>query len=127
MPNPAINGEIKSGRRILQALKLLPGNAMNGLSNQELAQALGTSAPQVTRIMATLVAEGLATKLDSGRYAPGVALLGMAQRHADEMNHATARVAEINQRTGKGGERKSRPPKTNHNTIIRILDALEEV
>jgi len=90
--------EIKSGRNILRALKLLPGHALHGVSNQELAAALQTSAPQVTRILQTLVAEGLAVKLDSGRYAPGVALLGMAQRHADEMHHATQRVAEINQR-----------------------------
>lgn len=99
MPIPSADSQgIKSGRKILQALKLLPGNAMFGLSNQELAQALDTSAPQVTRIMATLVAEGLAVKLDSGRYAPGMVLLGMAQRHADEMHNTTHRVAEINQR-----------------------------
>lgn len=99
MPIPSADSQgIKSGAKILQALKLLPGNALFGLSNKEIAEALNTSAPQATRIMATLVAEGLAVKLDSGRYAPGMVLLGMAQRHADEMHAASHRVAEINQR-----------------------------
>ncbi len=52
--------------------------------------------------MQTLIEEGLAVKLDTGRFAPGVALLQIAQAHAEEMARMQGRINEINQRVLAG-------------------------
>ena len=46
----------------------------------------------------TLIAEGLAQRLDNGRYAHAVQMLAIAQSHANEMAKASERIQEINQR-----------------------------
>lgn len=59
-----------SGTRILRVLKALRGHALNGVSNGELASALGESPANINRALNTLIEEGLALKLDNGRFAP---------------------------------------------------------
>ncbi|SFQ51674.1 hypothetical protein SAMN05216177_1271, partial [Ectopseudomonas toyotomiensis] len=49
--------------------------------------------------------EGLAVKLDNGRFAPSIALLQIAQAHANEMGAAQHRINEINQRVLAGASR----------------------
>ena len=56
-----------SGSRILRVLKALRGHALNGVSNGELASALGESPANINRALNTLIEEGLALKLDNGR------------------------------------------------------------
>ena len=87
---------------MLRALKALKGHALHGLSNTELAQLTGDSPSNITRAMQTLIEEGLAVKLDTGRFAPGVALLQIAQAHAEEMARMQGRINEINQRVLAG-------------------------
>lgn len=91
-----------SAARTLRVLKALRGHGLNGLSNSELARALDETPPTIHRCLNTLIAEGLATQLDSGRYAPGVALLQIAQAHADEMARAQHRIDELSRRVSAG-------------------------
>lgn len=58
-----------SGSRILRVLKALRGHALNGVSNGELASDLGESPANINRALNTLIEEGLALKLDNGRFA----------------------------------------------------------
>lgn len=76
-----------SGSRILRVLKALRGHALNGVSNGELASALGESPANINRALNTLIEEGLALKLDNGRFARRPAF---ANRHGAQ------------QRDGKG-------------------------
>ncbi|SFQ52439.1 helix-turn-helix domain-containing protein, partial [Ectopseudomonas toyotomiensis] len=64
-----------SGARILRVLKALKGYSLTGISNGELAKGLGESPANINRAINTLIAEGLAVKLDNGRFAPSIALL----------------------------------------------------
>ncbi|EEV1134077.1 TPA: helix-turn-helix domain-containing protein [Escherichia coli] len=91
-----------SGTRILRVLKALRGHALNGVSNGELASALGESPANINRALNTLIEEGLALKLDNGRFAPGVQLLQIAMAHSAEMARAQDRINEINQRVMAG-------------------------
>lgn len=87
-----------SGSRILRVLKALRGHALNGVSNGELASALGESPANINRALNTLIEEGLALKLENGRFAPGVQLLQIAMAHNNEMSRAQGRIDELNQR-----------------------------
>lgn len=99
MSTPKISS---SGSRILRVLKALRGHSLNGLSNGELAAALSDSPANINRALNTLIEEGLAMKLDSGRFAPGIQLLQIAVAHSNEMARAQERIHEINQRVLAG-------------------------
>ncbi len=94
-----------SGARVLRVLKALKGYSLTGISNGDLAKGLGESPANINRALNTLIAEGLAVKLDNGRFAPSVALLQIAQAHANEMAQAQQRINEINQRVLAGASR----------------------
>ena len=91
-----------SGSRILRVLKALRGHALNGISNGELAAALHESPANINRALNTLIEEGLALKLENGRFAPGIQLLQIAMAHSHEMARAQDRINEINQRVISG-------------------------
>ncbi|EAS6529533.1 helix-turn-helix domain-containing protein [Salmonella enterica subsp. enterica serovar Montevideo] len=91
-----------SGTRILRVLKALRGHTLNGVSNGELALALGESPANINRALNTLIEEGLALKLENGRFAPGIQLLQIAMAHSHEMARAQDRINEINQRVISG-------------------------
>ncbi len=99
MSKPRIND---SAFRVLRVLKAWKGHSLNGLSNTELAKALTESPANITRYMDTLIEAGLAARLETGRFAPGMALLQIAQAHANEMASAQNRINEINQRVLAG-------------------------
>lgn len=99
MKQPTI---IESAAKVLRVLKALKGHTLHGLSNGELASALGEPPSAITRAVDTLIAEGLAQRLDSGRVALSVQALQIAQSHANEMARAMDRVHEINQRVAAG-------------------------
>ncbi|ECI3885380.1 IclR family transcriptional regulator [Salmonella enterica subsp. enterica] len=88
--------------RAIRVMKALKGHSLNGLSNKELAAALGESPTNITRVLGTLVNEGMAQRLESGRYAPGMQLLYIAQAFSNEMAAGQARIAELNQRVLAG-------------------------
>ncbi|EDO2134352.1 helix-turn-helix domain-containing protein [Salmonella enterica] len=94
-----VNTSLRRGLRILKALK---GKSLPGLSNKELAKALGESEANISRAMGALIEEGMAQRLESGRYAPGMQLLYIAQAFSNEMAAGQARIAELNQRVLAG-------------------------
>ncbi|EHL2772134.1 helix-turn-helix domain-containing protein [Salmonella enterica subsp. enterica serovar Hvittingfoss] len=97
--NKNTNMSLRRGLRILKALK---GKSLHGLSNGELAKALGESEANISRAMEALIAEGMVQRLETRRYAPGMQLLFIAQAFSNEMATAQARIAELNQRVLAG-------------------------
>jgi len=93
---------VSAAARVLRVLKALKGHTVTGLSNTELAQLAHDSPSNITRDMQTLIEEGLAVKLDNGRFAHSVGMLQIAQAHAEHMARLTDRMQEINQRIAAG-------------------------
>lgn len=93
---------VSAAARVLRVLKALKGHTVTGLSNTELAQLAGESPSNITRAMQTLIEEGLAVKLDNGRFAHSVGVLQIAQAHAEHMARLQSRMQEINQRIAAG-------------------------
>jgi DNA-binding IclR family transcriptional regulator len=91
-----------SARRVLAVLRTLKGHTLHGLSNGEIAKALGETPVNITRALDVLVDEGFATKLDSGRYGPGMELAQIGVAHLNELDLAERRINEIRQRTMAG-------------------------
>ena len=91
-----------SGARVLRVMAALKGHSISGLSNGELAKALGESPATINRCLNTLIAEGVATRLENGRYALGVRMLQIAQAHSAEINRAKARIEALDQRVNAG-------------------------
>ncbi|WP_028586687.1 hypothetical protein [Desulfocurvus vexinensis] len=91
-----------SARRALRVFKALRGHALTGLSNKELADAVGDSPVNVCRALEALEAEGLALRLDDGRWAHSVWLLQTAEHFARETESALARIHELRQRVAAG-------------------------
>lgn len=89
---------IVAASKCLRVLFALSGHSLIGLSNGELAKALGEHPSTVTRCLQTLIAEGAAVQLDTGRFAPGMRMLQMATRHAQEFSRHRSRMDEIDQR-----------------------------
>lgn len=96
---------VSSAARVLRVLKALKGHTVTGISNIELAQLTKDSPTNITRAMQTLIEEGLAVKLDNGRFAHSVGMLQIAQAHAEHMARLTDRMQEINQRIAAGSNR----------------------
>jgi DNA-binding IclR family transcriptional regulator len=97
--NKNVNTSLRRGLRILKALK---GKSLFGLTNKELAKTLGESEANISRAMDALIEEGMAQRLESGRYVPGMQLLYIAQAFSNEMAAGQARIAELNQRVLAG-------------------------
>jgi len=93
---------VSSAARVLRVLKALKGHTVTGLSNTELAHLTQDSPSNITRAVQTLIEEGLAVKLDNGRFAHSVGVLQIAQAHAEHMARLTNRMQEINQRIAAG-------------------------
>lgn len=93
-----------STKRALRVMKALKGHSLNGVSNGELAKALNESPANITRVLNTLVDEGMAQRLESGRYAPGMQLLQIAQSFASEMANTQNRISEMSQRVLAGSK-----------------------
>lgn len=96
------NGPLIRALRILKALK---GHSLDGMSNGELANAINDSAVNVSRVMETLVEEGMVKRLESGRYAPGQQLLYIAMAFTNEMSAGQARIAELTQSVIAGSKK----------------------
>lgn len=92
----------ESGAVLLRVISTLKGHSISGLTNGDIAKALGKSPATINRHLNTLISEGYAIKLDSGRYALSVKMLQIAQAHANEMARATDRINELSQRVHAG-------------------------
>ncbi|WP_285908084.1 IclR family transcriptional regulator [Pseudodesulfovibrio pelocollis] len=92
----------KSQRRVLRIQKVLKGRSLTGLSNGEIARALDESPANICRALAVMQDEGAVTRLETGRWALGIAILQLAQAHANEMADTQGRLLEINRRVAAG-------------------------
>lgn len=97
-----MNKDGGKNQRILEVLKALKGHTITGLSNKDLAGALGCSASNISRDMTDLIDAGLAVKLDNGRFAHSVQMLQIAQAHAEHVSKLQSRIIEINCRIAAG-------------------------
>lgn len=97
-----MSASISAAARVLRVLKALKGHTVTGLSNTELAHLTQDSPSNITRAMQTLIEEGLAMRLDNGRFAHSVGMLQIAQAHAEHMARLQGRMQEINQRIAAG-------------------------
>lgn len=95
----------ESGGRLLRVLSAMKGHTLNGLTNGDIAKAVGSTPSTTNRDLNTLIEEGFAIKLDSGRYALSVKLLQIAQAHANEISRAQGRIDELSQRVHAGAHR----------------------
>lgn len=93
---------VSAAARALRVLKALKGHTITGLSNTELTQLTKDSPSNISRAMQTLIEEGLAVKLDNGRFAHSIGMLQIAQAHAEHMARLTQRMQETNQRIAAG-------------------------
>ncbi len=91
-----------SARRVLAVAEMLKGHSLHGLSNGEIAKALGESPVNVTRALAALMERGWVQKLDSGQYALGITVAQIGVAHLNELEMAERRIQEIRQRTMAG-------------------------
>lgn len=90
--------EISALLKGLRVLKLLPGHALNGLSNQQIAEATNLSPSAVTRILQTLIEEGLAEKTADGRFVPGMGLARLGVKTLNELDSSAQRIDEMRAR-----------------------------
>lgn len=95
-----------SGAKVLEVLKALRGHSLHGLSNGQLAKALGEPPSTINRYLNTLIAAGLAEKKpDTGLFTHSVMMLQIATAHANEMSRARAKIDELEQRVTAGSFR----------------------
>ena len=90
------------GCRLLKVLKALKGQAVTGISNKDIADVLGLSPVDVSRDLEDLIEEGLAIKLDNGRFAHSVQMIQIAQAYATQISRIQAQITEMNQRIAAG-------------------------
>ena len=86
------------GTRVLKVFKALEAHPIIGISNKEIADGLGISPAYVSRDLDDLIAEGLAVKLDNGRYAYSVKTLQIAERFRRQQARLQSKVEEIGKR-----------------------------
>jgi DNA-binding IclR family transcriptional regulator len=86
----------ESGLRLLSLAELLCGYAARGATNGDLAEALKTSRPNVTRDMAVLIVKGWARKSeDTGRFYPTTAFTRMLFRATDDVSRMQTQVDDL--------------------------------
>ncbi|MDZ4378785.1 MAG: helix-turn-helix domain-containing protein [Xanthomonadaceae bacterium] len=93
---------LSSGQRVLRVFKALKGYSIDGISNGELARSLGESPANVTRALQCLIEEGLAAKLDNGRFSHSVAALQICFAHTRALDASQQRIHELQQRVAAG-------------------------
>ena len=89
------------GTRVLKVFKALEAHPIIGVSNKEIADGLGISPAYVSRDLDDLIAEGLAVKLDNGRYAYSIKTLQIAERYRRQVAYLKEKLEETDQRVSK--------------------------
>lgn len=87
--------KINAAQRVLRVWQALKGHTFTGLSNSEIAEMLGDSPANISRALNTLIAEDLATKLPSGRFAHSVKTLQIAAAHYDHTQRMKQRIDQM--------------------------------
>jgi len=88
--------------RCLRIVEIMAGRVLDGLSNKELADALGSPPPTVSRDLATLQAAGWVQRLETGRWSLTPRPLQIAQAYSNQVERNTLRIAQLNQRIVAG-------------------------
>jgi len=92
----------KSALKVFSALEILCQNFADGMAPSELAKATGVSAPQTTRIIATLEATGFAERIpETGRVRPSIHFARLALAVLKSLDSAQTRLAEVATRVNK--------------------------
>ncbi|WP_313042126.1 IclR family transcriptional regulator [Pseudomonas sp.] len=97
-----MTASLSAAARVLRTFKALKGHTITGLSNNDLVKLTGDSPSNITRAVQTLIDEGLAMRLDNGRFAHSIETLQIAQAHAEHMYRLQGRMQETNQRVAAG-------------------------
>lgn len=83
----------KGAMLVLDVLEALSGFAANGARNADLAAAVQTSAPNITRVLSTLIEKGWARKNpENGRFYPTPAFTRLAFRVLADFDRLTTRI-----------------------------------
>jgi len=85
-------------QRILAVLLALAGNEFAGVLPSELAQALDTTAANMTRDLDNLRTAGLAERLETGRWRLGPKLIQVALAFSTHVARMSDRLNELQQR-----------------------------
>lgn len=94
----ADNTDSKGAGLVLDVLEALCGFAATGATNTDLAQAVKTSPPQITRAMAKLIEKGWARKNpENGRFYPTPAFTRLAFAVLADFERAEQRLADRKQ------------------------------
>lgn len=84
----------KGALLVLDVLEALTGYAATGAKNSELAELVKTSAPNITRAMALLMAKGWARKSDNGRFYPTAGFTRLSFRVLADFDRLEIRIAD---------------------------------
>lgn len=96
--NAADNTDSKGAGLVLDVLEALCGFAATGATNTDLAQAVKTSPPQITRAMAKLTEKGWARKnSENGRFYPTPAFTRLTFAVLADVQRAETRLADLKQ------------------------------
>ena len=81
-------------RRSWAIFEMLSGRCLDGMSNKELAEAIGTSAVNITRDLQTLESIGMAKKMENGRWSLTSRALVPVQRFSNHYQTMQTRMEE---------------------------------
>lgn len=86
--------------RVCQLILSMAGHEVMGVRNSELADALQTSRPTITRDLAALEKIGIVEEIPNmpGRWRLGPKIIQVSRAHAESMTRVRANIAEIEQR-----------------------------
>ncbi len=85
--------------RTFALVELLVSHALDGMSNAEIADKLGTSRSNVSRDLATLMEAGWAEQLPGGRFVVTPRLVGLLRAYNLAMSAAQARIDQFQARS----------------------------
>ena len=102
MEKPKNNAAVRRSWRIYD---LLSARYFDGMSNKELAEAVGTSATNITRDMQTLESIGMAQKMENGHWGLTSRALVPSQRFAQQYETISHRMAEAHRSIMAGAAR----------------------
>ncbi|HEX9391503.1 MAG TPA: ECF-type sigma factor [Usitatibacteraceae bacterium] len=99
LEKPAREYNNEGQQRILELARLLAGNEFAGLTNVEIAKAMGISAPMVHRDLWNLEKAGYAEQIpETGRWRLGPRLMQIATAFSVHVNRQRAVIDQIEQR-----------------------------
>lgn len=90
----SLQDDNKGAMLVLNLLEALTGFAANGARNTDLAELVKTSAANITRTMAVLIAKGWARKSENGRFYPTPAFTQLSFRVLADFDRLETRVAD---------------------------------